>query len=192
MSACGSATSPPSASGTIWPARGVDVVVSFAPGKYPQAHRRRLLTETYSCVMRSDRSGGHLTVDQYLDAPHILVSPSGTFSGLVDVVLGRLKRERNVVMSTPHYLAAAEIVARTDMVLTIQSRLARHFADYLPIRVSDPPFAMPETQLSMFWAPRTHEDPAHKWLRSLIVSTCRDLCGEPDHGDGVVSASVRR
>ncbi len=158
----------------------LDTAVSFAPQTSSLIHIRRMMPETYSCVMRIDMFGRarKISLRQYLDAAHCLVSPSGTFSGAADTALARIKRHRNVVLSTPRYLSAAEIVARSDMVLTIQTRLARHFTEYLPLKMCATPFRMPVNYLGMQWSDRTNNDPAHQWLRALMVEVCAEVEAE--------------
>ena len=34
------------------------------------------------------------------------------------------------------------------------------------------PVATPEFTLSLLWHPRMDADPAHRWLRSLVLETC--------------------
>ena len=34
------------------------------------------------------------------------------------------------------------------------------------------PFTTPEFTVSLLWHPRLHADPAHRWLRGLIVEAC--------------------
>ncbi len=152
----------------------IDLCVSFAPKA--SAHTKTLFTETYSCVVRAHgrKPAKKLTMEQYLQASHVLVSPSGTFTGTVDAHLARQHMARKVVMSTPRYLCAAEVVAKSDLMLTVQTRLARKFVDYLPVHVIDLPFAMAEQPLLMQWSQRTHKDPANIWLRRMIIGL-----GEP-------------
>jgi len=155
----------------------LDMAVSFAPQTSSLIRIRRLMAETHSCVMRSDMFGRarEITLRQYLGAAHCLVSPSGTFSGSMDAALARSKRHRNVVLSTPRYLSAAEIVARSDMILTIQTRLAKHFTEYLPLKACPTPFRMPAIYLGMQWSDRTDNDPAHQWLRGLVEDVCKEI-----------------
>jgi DNA-binding transcriptional LysR family regulator len=146
----------------------IDLAVSFV--HQVSTHAKPLLTDTFSCVVRStnDRSRKALTLKQYLDCQHVHISPSGTFAGLVDAVLAEQQLTRDVVMSTPRYLSAAEIVARSDLMLTVQTRLARKFARYLPVRLVKLPFSIPVQTLLMQWSARTHRDPANAWLRRMI------------------------
>lgn len=151
----------------------IDLAISFVP-RGP-AHARALFTDTYSCVVRAQgRKARRLTLERYLEAHHVLVSPSGNFTGKVDAELARQQLSRKVMMSTPRYLSAAAIVAKSDLVLTVQTRLARKFGEYLPVHVVELPFSFPVQSLNMQWAARTHNDAANIWLRKMIVGL-----GEP-------------
>jgi DNA-binding transcriptional LysR family regulator len=34
------------------------------------------------------------------------------------------------------------------------------------------PFPAPELTISLLWHPRQDADPAHRWLRALVLETC--------------------
>jgi DNA-binding transcriptional LysR family regulator len=152
----------------------IDLAISFA--RKAALHARPLFTETYSCVVRAGGRKRRRTfgLDEYLAAKHVVVSPSGTFSSVVDASLAKQRLARHVALSTPRYLAAAEIVARSDLVLTVQTRLARRFVHYLPVQVLELPVAIAAVPLLMQWAARTDRDPASAWLRQRILQL-----GEP-------------
>jgi DNA-binding transcriptional LysR family regulator len=38
----------------------------------------------------------------------------------------------------------------------------------------DLPVATPELAISMMWHPRFDADPAHRWLRQILMATCRE------------------
>lgn len=152
-----------------------DVVVSFAPASNPGWHCRTVMTETYSCLTRAEgHAARRLSLKQYLAAEHIVVSTDGNFSSVWESALLDRGHRRNVVMTTPHYLAAAEMVARSDLFLTIQSRLARVLAGYLPVVVRSLPFEIEPIDLTMHWSDRVHSDRAQRWLRELIAATCKE------------------
>ncbi|GAA4326721.1 LysR family transcriptional regulator [Pigmentiphaga soli] len=155
----------------------VDMVIGFIRKPPAQAHKRLLFSEDYACVTRAGllQTGEPLTLDRYLAAGHIQVSPSATFTGVPDLALAKLHLRRNIVMAIPRYFSATDIAAHSDLILTVQSRIARRFADSLPIRIFPPPFALPELKLSMLWLARTHRDPAQQWLRELIADVSRDI-----------------
>ncbi len=61
-----------------------------------------------------------------------------------------------------------EILAATDMVATMPSRIAKKLAHGLLIR--DCSFPAP-FKVSMFWTARTHQSEMHRWLRALLAET---------------------
>jgi DNA-binding transcriptional LysR family regulator len=85
-------------------------------------------------------------------APHLLVSPEGDRSGIVDLRLADLGLERRVVLSLPQFLAAPFVIAGTDLVVTLASRIARKFADTgAGIAMYDPPLELPTWPLHLMW-----------------------------------------
>jgi hypothetical protein len=41
--------------------------------------------------------------------------------------------------------------------------------------IKEPPFHIPEFELKMAWSPLLHHNPAHRWLRQLILFTARKI-----------------
>lgn len=133
---------------------------------------QRLFNESFVCVMRSGHpKADALDLEGYLGLPHILVAPSGRRGGVVDTALARLGRKRRVSLVLPHFLAAAAIVAGTDLVLTTGKRLARAMG--AGVSILPPPLALPEFEVAMFWHERHLPDPAHRWLRMLVADVAR-------------------
>jgi DNA-binding transcriptional LysR family regulator len=158
-----------------------DMAVSFAEHAEGKSHGHTLMTEGYACLTRSGLFGARPpTMAQYLAAPHIVVSTYGNFANAPDAALERLGHARTAVMTSPHYLAAAEMVCRSDLVLTIQSRFARQLASRLPVTACELPYEVPPIRLNLQWTDRTHNDAAQQWLRALIGEICESLAGGPE------------
>ncbi|MBB5461614.1 DNA-binding transcriptional LysR family regulator [Paraburkholderia sp. Cpub6] len=91
---------------------------------------RSLLQEDFSCVARP----GHpafadgASVEDFAAASHLLVSREGDRASLVDRELANLGLERRVALSLPQFLVAPFVIAETDLVATVASRVARRFA----------------------------------------------------------------
>jgi DNA-binding transcriptional LysR family regulator len=68
----------------------------------------------------------------------------------------------------PHFLFALSAVANTDLVAMVPERLVR---GYGALRVVEAPVDVPGYEMSMLWDERAHRDPAHRWLRDLIVAS---------------------
>jgi DNA-binding transcriptional LysR family regulator len=131
-----------------------------------------LLQEDFACIARR----GHPAfaqgsgLDAFAAAPHLLVSPEGDRTGLVDHRLAALGLERRIVLSLPQFLVAPFIIAETNLVATLASRVARRFAGAdLGVAVHEPPIALPSWPLVMMWHRRVDDHHATTWLRDCIV-----------------------
>lgn len=118
---------------------------------------------------------GKMTLDRYLGARHAFIAPRGRAGGIVDDALAKLGRSRRVAFTTPNFLVAPEIVANTDLIITLASRIARAFARTLPLSLFEPPLALPGFRIAMLWHPRHDADPAHRFLRDEIIRVSSGL-----------------
>ncbi|MBI5517358.1 MAG: LysR family transcriptional regulator [Deltaproteobacteria bacterium] len=134
-------------------------------------HARRLFVERFVCMVREGhpRVRDALDLDTWVSLPHLLVAPRGSPGGVVDEVLGGLGLARRVALAVPHFLAAPPVVAGSDLVLTVGERVARAFAKTLPVRLFEPPVALPGFEVTLAWHARNHDDPAQQWLRAKVL-----------------------
>ena len=75
-----------------------------------------------------------------------------------------------VVLSLPQFLAAPFVIAGTDLVATLASRVARRFADTgAGLAIFDPPLELPTWPLHLMWHRRADTHGAIAWLRGIIT-----------------------
>ena len=146
-------------------------VAAIAAPDAPDAIRhQRLYDGEYVVVMRK----GHplensLSLDNFCQARHLLVSFTGRPYGFVDETLASIGRKRRVVMTINQFFTAGRAVVESDL-LTV---LPRHFleatgiADALSVRSM--PFEISAVHVEMLWHRRNHQRASHKWLRDLVV-----------------------
>lgn len=155
--------------------------VDLAVGNLPdlQAHTRhnRLFDEHYVCVLRE----GHALIKDGLDlqtfseARHVaVVSP---FSGhqMVEDVLVQNGVRRRVVLETPHFTSVPDIVARTDLIVTVPSRVAELFTVTHGLRHLALPIAGPSFAVRMHWHERSQVDQGHTWMRDVVTRLLSSL-----------------
>jgi DNA-binding transcriptional LysR family regulator len=133
--------------------------------------RRTLFTERYVLVGRAGhpRLKRKPTVEQFCKLEHVVVSPDGGgFRGITDEALAWLGLSRRVVLSVPHFLFVRSVLASTDLVAMLPSRLVR---DASGLQLVGPPVDVAGYEMSMLWHERSHRDPAHQWLREHIASS---------------------
>lgn len=139
--------------------------------------RQPLLETGLSVVMRA----GHpladrvITSEKYLSARHVLVSSRRRGPGLEDFGLGQLGYRRMLGLRCQHYQAALEVVAQTDLLVTLPDMLARRLA--LPPRFSiqPMPMALPGMSLYLYWHRDQTADGAHEWLRKHFLDSLHRL-----------------
>lgn len=152
------------------------VIMPAPPGDEAQGIRgRQLLRDRFVCVARRAHPLAKtkaLTLSSFAGAAHALISPWGMEGGYVDDALARRGLRRNVAVAVPHFLAAPHIVASSDLLLTVAKRVAEVLAEPLGLVVLAPPRELELTgfAMSILWHERTHEDPARRWLRDVIIA----------------------
>jgi DNA-binding transcriptional LysR family regulator len=114
-----------------------------------------------------------LTTEQFAALDHVVVTPRQLPGSAVDAALEPLGYRRRVVLQLPHFVAAAFIVARTDLVLTVPRLLARSLRGLLPLRELPLPFEMPGFSFAIAFHAQRQDDPAHRWLRQAVVEACQ-------------------
>ncbi|WP_428266147.1 LysR family transcriptional regulator [Haliangium sp.] len=134
-------------------------------------HEKALFDDRFVCLVRRGHPVAEpgLTLARYSELPHVLVAPRGTPHGIVDTFLAERGVHRRVARMVPHFLVAPFLVAGSDAVVTMSERLAHKLAPALDLCVLEPPIPLPSYDLSMAWHERQDHDPAHRWLRELMV-----------------------
>ena len=131
-----------------------------------------LFPETFTCLVRQDHPRIHtqLTLDDYLQEKHALVSARGRVTGSVDIALSQQNMQRQVQATTPHILAIPAMVAATDLIVTVATRIANRFAIDYQLQTFSPPIALDGFDIAMAWPHRMDNDLANQWLRSEIAA----------------------
>jgi DNA-binding transcriptional LysR family regulator len=135
-----------------------------------------LLEDPFVMVMRRGHPAARrkLSAKAFADLPHLEISSSGEDTGFIDTWLAERGLARRIALRTP-YLSAAPILVQSDMVATLSQRIAQEFVRSHPLEVREPPYESPRVRTAMLWHRRLDRHPAHRWLRSVILSVSRSL-----------------
>jgi DNA-binding transcriptional LysR family regulator len=123
---------------------------------------------------------GPVTLERFASASHVLVSPRGQPGGMVDDVLKEHRSPRRVAFTTPSFLVAPQVVAKTDLVMMLPSRIAAALKQQLRLATFEPPIAVPGFRIAMFWHDRHDSDPAHRFIRGEIAQIAAGLPEPPN------------
>ena len=140
----------------------------------PEIRTQGLFGDRFVGVVRKGHplSKGKMTPKRYAAARHVLVSRRGLEMGPVDEALEKLGLFRNAVATVGGFSPAIALARASDMVATVPERHTWTLCESLdrfPL-----PMPVPGFTISLFWHPRLEADPPHRWLRSLVITVCRD------------------
>ena len=157
----------------------IDLALGFEEAIQPSARLQQevLFDDELICLVRKKhpKVKQRLSLRQYLELEHFLISPSGTKIGLVDEWLAEQGMERRVALVVPHYLIVPSILIDTDYIIALPTRLANLFVSLAPLKKIPGPFKLPLYDVVMVWHPLQEKDPAQVWLRDQIVEASRQL-----------------
>jgi LysR family nod box-dependent transcriptional activator len=152
--------------------------LTIVPDGYLDADHPHLLLfeDSYSCVVWD----GNTEVGETLDlatfarcghiAPHLGRPGAPT---VAERHLAASKVARRIAVTTHDFTSQATLVVGTQLITTMQTRLARDSAARLPLRVLAPPLAMPALRVCIQWHDYQTADPAHRWLREQLVAVAQ-------------------
>lgn len=136
-----------------------------------ELRHRPLFHENYLLVGRHDHPLLQTppTLEQFCQLEFVMVSQDGGgFRTLTDTLLEAQGLARRVVMSLPHFLFIPALLAKSDMVAMLPSRMLGQLLGDL--RTCPVPLELPGYDMVMVWHERSHLDPAHSWLREQVVA----------------------
>lgn len=147
-----------------------DLAVGFMPQLEAGFYQQKLFEQDFSCVVRSGhpRVRTRLTEAMFRRENHVVVTASGTGQNLVEEELQRLGVKRNVALQMPNFLGLGGLVASTDLMVTVPSRVAKTLLRIADVKAVRPPFQLPTFSIKQHWHERYKQDPANAWLRALV------------------------
>ncbi|WP_163988981.1 LysR family transcriptional regulator [Pyxidicoccus caerfyrddinensis] len=141
----------------------------------PEVRAQALFRDRFIGVVRMGHalSQGRITPSRYAKGRHINVSRRGLDKGPIDEALKPLGLEREVVTIVGGFSTALALARASDLIATVPDRQTGNLRAGL--RGFPLPFPVPEVTISLLWHPRLDADPAHRWLRGLVLETCAAL-----------------
>ena len=160
-----------------FPAVLADLTAKAQSGEAVAFEHQRLYDGEYVCVMRSGHplAQKNITLDEFCDARHLLVSFSGRPYGFTDEALASMGRHRRVVMTVNQFFTAGRVVVNSDL-LTV---LPKHFVPTTGIAdelfMCDLPFKVPTLHVDALWHRRKQAQSDHVWLRQVLIQIAHDV-----------------
>ncbi len=138
----------------------------------PEVRAQALFRDRFVGVVRLGHPlcDGEITPARYSTGKHIGITRRGLEMRPIDDALVLLGLERAFAVFVGGFSTALAMSRDSDFIASIPER---HTGNLRAGMYTFPlPFATPEFTVSLLWHPRFHADPAHRWLRSLVLETC--------------------
>ena len=148
----------------------IDLAITVLPDPPSYIKCKNLHRERYVCLVSKKHPTiqTKLTLEDYLESSHVLVTYTADLHGGVDRQLEARGLKRKVVLSLPYHLAVPLIVEKTSLITTIAERIAKA-TQWEGLRIFPLPVNAIEYREQLLWHCRDDSNPAHSWLRELIV-----------------------
>ncbi|PVX85859.1 LysR family transcriptional regulator [Paraburkholderia unamae] len=148
----------------------VDAVVGNLQFIGGLARKRTLFSETYSCILSAShpRIGMKLSLDEYVAEKHVVVDPHSGHH-LVEDVLTEMGLTRRTAIRVPHFTNPIGVIASTDFLLTLPTRVARAVAEDGRVRILPLPLPIPNFDVNLYWQSRADDTTAQHWFCEVIA-----------------------
>jgi DNA-binding transcriptional LysR family regulator len=155
-------------------ARDVDLAIGILAPAQRDLAGELLFRERYVAVTARDwrpagKAARTLTPRQLAAASLAVASPTATYHESVQRMLDELGLTGRTVVNARHYAALPELVTTTDLLAIVPQLYARAMARHWPVKVWQLPGEPLEYDVRMLWHVTATEEPAHAWLRALVV-----------------------
>ncbi|MFV0549932.1 MAG: LysR family transcriptional regulator [Limnobaculum xujianqingii] len=157
----------------------VDLEIGVLGAMGPEIRLQALFRDRFVGVVRKGHpleSDAKVTVEQYIAFGHVVASRREHISGPVDEALAESGLKRKVAAVVPSFPAALAVAKASDLValvpasFLINQSMAGAAATLccfeLPVKTKG-------ITVSQMWHPRAEVDPAHRWLRGVVLEVCR-------------------
>jgi DNA-binding transcriptional LysR family regulator len=159
----------------------IDLEIGVIESAAPEMRTRLLFRDHFVGVARTGHpllAGRGVTARRYAASRHVVVSRKAQVTGPVDEALQALGLRRTISVVVPAHADAMRLARQSDLVALVPSFCLGHGLADSPamaagLRSFELPVRTPDISISALWHPRMDADPAHGWLRQMVVALCQ-------------------
>ncbi|MET7484562.1 LysR family transcriptional regulator [Streptomyces sp. NPDC005538] len=153
----------------------VDLEVGASEPASPEVRSEIVGRDRLVVVRQPDGRHRRLTIEQYAQARHVIVSRRGRLRDPIDDVLRAEGLARHVVASAPTLGTALSLAVATKGVVTVPERTSASTVARYGLRSWPLPFEAPTAPLILAWPQLYDTDPAHVWFREQVRRVVRTV-----------------
>lgn len=170
-----------------------DIAVGPFTGKHDHFHSVLLYDAPFACAMRANHplARKSITLEDFAAASQISIAQRGDPVRTVDRILAEVGLKRKIAFTIPHYLTVPFLLASTDLLAVIPTKLVERFGSSEGLVIADAPFAQLSVPTLMLWSSATNEDTGTAWLRSVLLKIAADYSLDHWNRNSVAATGLR-
>ncbi|EKY3231504.1 LysR family transcriptional regulator [Cronobacter malonaticus] len=141
--------------------------------RHPELDEIAWLEDDYVVISNARRA--QLTLEDYLAARHLVVTPWNEKQGVLDTQLEQMGYTRHIALKTPSMLGAPFIVAESDLLMALPRFAAKKLLPATDIRIFELPFNVPSFEVKIYSHQRSGKRGATDWLKTVLQALARNL-----------------
>ena len=148
----------------------MDLAVGNLPELLPHTRVRTLFNERYVCLLAREHPSisDNLSLASFSKARHVMVTSPWSGHALIDGALSSHGFVRNIVAKVPHFTSLPTILAKSDLLAILPSRVARLFMEQGALKMLELPVTVPSFEVRIHWHNRQQSSPVNMWLRDRL------------------------
>ncbi len=139
-----------------------------------------LFEDPFVCIAWSGNTQieDSMSLEDYFSHRHVVAySPRPTL--VANWIASAHGRYVEVAARAPNFTLVPQSIVGTPYLATVPLRMANHYARHLPLRILQPLFELPALADVLQWHAHQETDEGLRWLRQLIVDSCRRMDDAP-------------
>lgn len=154
----------------------VDLALGFSASddiQYNELEEITWFKDEYVAISNTSRT--RLTLEDYLDARHLVVTPWNEKQGVLDLQLEQMGYTRQIELKTPSMLSAPFIVAESDLLMAIPRFAAEKLIHAANIKIFSLPFTISPFEVKIYSHKRSGQRGATKWLKRKLQILAEEI-----------------
>lgn len=154
----------------------VDLALGFSTSddiQYNELEEINWFKDEYVAISNTSRT--RLTLADYLDARHLVVTPWNEKQGVLDLQLEQMGYTRQIALKTPSMLSAPFIVAESDLLMAIPRFAAEKLIHAANIKIFSLPFTISPFEVKIYSHKRSGQRGATKWLKRKLQILAEEI-----------------
>lgn len=155
----------------------IDIAIGVFSNPSSRLRSHTLFLSPFTCAMRREHplANQQLTLDNYIQAKHLLVTLTGESTGLFEPILQERGLKRRIGITVNHFGIAPQLVACSDLISVLPTRLVEISEFYSQLHLAPLPIEIAPSIVKIMWHERNHLNSAQEWLRFCLIELCTNF-----------------